>query len=95
MGKLLKEYWGNSPKWTRIMFWIFLGISTILIIASWFVPPMGEINSSVLSGVGEIMGFASLGVAFECVFAGMEVTLKKGDASINISHDVKCECKSK
>lgn len=95
MGKQIKQYWSNSPRWARILFWIFLGLSSILMIASWFVPPMGEINSSVLAGIGEIMGFASLGVGFECVFAGFEVTLSKGDVSINVSHDSNCECKVK
>lgn len=95
MAKQIKEYWSNSPKWARILFWAFLGVSVILIIASWFVPPIGEINSSVLAAVGEIMGFASLGVGFECVFAGFEVTLSKGDVSINVTHDNDCECKVK
>lgn len=91
MGKKIKEYWGNSPKWARILFWIFLGISTILIIGSFFVPPMGKIDPSVLQGVGEIQGFASLGVGFECILEGMNVTLQKGDTTINVSRNENCE----
>lgn len=91
MGKKIKEYWGNSPKWARILFWIFLGISTILIIGSFFVPPMGTIDPSVLQGVGEIQGFASLGVGFECILEGMNVTLQKGDTTINVSRNENCE----
>ena len=91
MGKRIKEYWGNSPKWARILFWIFLGISTILIIGSFFVPPMGKIDPSVLQGVGEIQGFASLGVGFECILEGMNVTLQKGDTTINVSRNENCE----
>ena len=85
MADKIKNYWGNSPKWARILFWIFLGLSAMLIVASWFAPPVGEINSSVLAAVGELQGFASLGVGFECVFAGMDVTLSKGDTKINVS----------
>lgn len=91
MGKRIKEYWGNSPKWARILFWIFLGISTILIIGSFLVPPMGTIDPSVLQGVGEIQGFASLGVGFECILEGMNVTLQKGDTTINVSRNENCE----
>lgn len=91
MGKRIKEYWGNSPKWARILFWIFLGISTILIIGSFFVPPIGKIDPSVLQGVGEIQGFASLGIGFECILEGMNVTLQKGDTKINVSHNENCE----
>lgn len=87
----LKKYWGNSPRWARILFWVFLGISTILIIGSFFVPPMGTIDPSVLQGVGEIQGFASLGVGFECILEGMNVTLQKGDTTINVSRNENCE----
>ena len=91
MSKRIKEHWGNSPKWARILFWIFLGISTILIIGSFFVPPIGKIDPSVLQGVGEIQGFASLGIGFECILEGMNVTLQKGDTKINVSHNENCE----
>lgn len=94
MGKKFNEYWSNSPKWARILFWVFLGISAGLLIASWIVPPMGTIDSSVLAAIGELMGFASLGVGFECIFAGMSVSLQKGDTTINVSHDSNCECKT-
>lgn len=85
----LKEYWGNNPKWARILFWVFLGISASLIIGSFFVPPMGVIDSSVLSAVGELQGFAALGVGFECIFTGMNVSLEKGDTKINVSRETK------
>jgi hypothetical protein len=85
----LKEYWGNSPKWARILFWVFLGISTALIVGSFFVPPMGSIDPSVLQAVGEIQGFAALGVGFECIFTGMNVSLEKGDTKINVSSEIK------
>lgn len=84
MAKRFKEYWQNGPRWARILFWIFLGIGAALITASWFVPPMGIIDSSVLAAFGEIQGFASLGVGFECIFEGMDVSLQKGDTQIDI-----------
>lgn len=92
MKKHIKEYWGNSPKWARILFWVFLGISVGLIVGSFFVPPMGIIDSSVLQAVGEIQGFASLGVGFECILEGMNVTLKKGDTQINVTNSNTCKC---
>lgn len=91
MGKNLREYWGNSPKWARILFWVFLGLSAALLIGSFFVPPMGIIDGSVLKAVGELQGFASLGVGFECIFAGMDVTLQNGDTKINVSRNENCE----
>ena len=88
MAKRLKEYWQNGPKWARILFWVFLGIGTGLIIGSWFVPPMGIIDSSVLAAFGEVQGFASLGVGFECIFEGMDVSLQKGDTQIDIKSKI-------
>ena len=44
----MKEYWKNSPKTARVLFWVFLGISAGLIVGSFFVPPMGVIDASVL-----------------------------------------------
>ena len=85
----LRKYWNNSPKWARILFWVFLTISTGLIIGSFFVPPMGVIDSSILQAVGEVQGFAALGVGFECVFTGMSVSLQKGDTTINVSREPK------
>lgn len=54
MGKRIKEYWDNSHKWARILFWIFLGLSACLVTGSFFIPPMGSIDSSVLKAVGEL-----------------------------------------
>ena len=91
----LKEYWNNSPTWARILFWVFLVISAALLVGSFFVPPTGIIDSSVIAAVGELQGFASIGVGLECVFAGMEVTLSKGDTQINVSHNSNCDCNLK
>lgn len=55
--------------------------------ASWFVPPMGVIDSSVLAAFGEIQGFAGLGVGFECIFRGMDVKWSKGDTEIVINNN--------
>lgn len=88
----LKKYWGNSPKWARILFWIFLSVGVGLIIGSFFVPPVGVIDSSILQAVGEIQGFAALGVGFECIFTGMHVSLEKGDTKIDVSGETKCDC---
>ena len=92
MGKKIKEYWKNGPFWAKILFWVFLTIGAALIIASWFVPPMGVIDGSVLAAFGEIQGFASLGLGFEAIYEGMNVTLSKGDTRIDVSREENCSC---
>ena len=81
----LKQYWKNGPRWARVLFWVFLAVGVGLIIGSFFVPPLGVIDASVLRAVGEIQGFASFGVAFECIFTGMSISLQKGDITIDVT----------
>lgn len=95
MGKQIKEYWTNGPTWAKVLFWIFLIIGTGLIIASWLVPPMGIIDSSVLAAFGEFQGFASIGLGFEAIFQGKNVTLSKGNTQINVSQADNCSCEVK
>jgi len=85
----IKSYWSNAPKFARILFWVLLFIGAGFVIGSFFIPPMGVIDSSVLAAFGEMQGFASLGVGFECVYLGMEVKLQKGDTEIIVhqQHD--------
>ena len=44
----LKKYWDNGPKWARVLFWVFLSIGVGLMIGSFFVPPVGVIDPSIL-----------------------------------------------
>lgn len=85
--KNFKEYWNNSPYITRVLFWVLLVLGVAFIIASWFVPPMGVIDSSVLAAFGEIQGFASIGVGLDCLFRGMNITMKKGDTEISVEQN--------
>ena len=59
-------------------------ISIALIVASWFVPPMGIIDGSVLAGTGEIFAFAALGTVIKAIDKGIDATITKGDTSITI-----------
>lgn len=81
----VKDYFNAAPKWSRISFWTLLGVSVILVVASFLIPPKGVIDPSVLAAVGEIMGFGSLGLGFECIFCGMDVKMSKGDTTIEVN----------
>ena len=61
------------------------GISIALLVASFLVPPMGEISPSVLRAVGEIFAFATLAVVREAIKEGLSVKASKGDAAIEIT----------
>ena len=79
MKKILKETW-ESNIWLRI-----LTISSILlIIASFFVPPLGIIDGSVLAAVGEIEGLGVLWIVLRAVEKGTAASFKKGDVEVDI-----------
>ena len=79
MRKILKREW-ESNIWMRI-----LTISSIiLIIASFFVPPLGIIDGSVLAAVGEIEALGVLWIVLRAVENGTGASFKKGDVEVDI-----------
>lgn len=67
-------------------FWICLTISISLIISSFVLPPTGVVDPSVLAAVGEIFAFATLATVISAIERGADITLNKGDMSINIDN---------
>ena len=79
MREILKETW-ESNIWMRI-----LTISSILlIIASFFVPPLGVLDGSVLAAVGELEGLGVLWIVLRAVEKGTAASFKKGDVEVDI-----------
>ena len=79
MRKILKETW-ESNIWMRI-----LSISSIiLIIASFFVPPLGIIDGSILAAVGELEVFGVLWIVMHAIEKGTAASFKKGDVEVDI-----------
>lgn len=56
----------------KIVAIILSAIATLLIIAGFFVPPMGKIDGSVLQGAGEIIGMISIFFAWDNISAAIE-----------------------
>lgn len=70
-----------------IVFAVCLAVSAGLLIAGFLVPPTGIIDGSVLKGVGELMGFATLAVGGHAITLGYDVKLAKGDTSVEINNN--------
>lgn len=66
----------------NIPFWVCLIVSIALIVSGFLVPPTGEIDGSVLKAVGELLGFATLYVAFIAMKKGIDFRLQHGKTSI-------------
>lgn len=73
----------------KIIAAILAAVAVVLIVLSFFVPPCGVIDSSVLAAVGELFAFASLFMIWESVDLGMDAKITHGDTKIELSNDDK------
>lgn len=61
-------------------------VSVGLIVGSFFVPPKGVIDGSVLAGVGELFGFAALFAGWEAVDRGIDAKVTHGQTTIELNN---------
>lgn len=66
---------------------ILTSVSIVLIIAGFFVPPMGIIDGSVLTATGIMAGFGALFEGGHAIDKGMDVKLKIANAELEIEND--------
>jgi hypothetical protein len=66
-------------------FWLCLGVSIILLIVSFVLPPSGSIDPSVMGGVGELFAFASLGTVIEAISKGADVSVSHGSTTVTVN----------
>ena len=64
-------------------------VAVVLIVVSFFVPPRGVGDGSVLAAVGELFAFASLFMIWESIDRGMDAKITHGDTKIELSNDDK------
>lgn len=79
----VKQIYQNINHWG---FWICLIFSIALIVGSFFVPPMGVIDGTVLAGVGELFGFATLETVIQAIKKGSDVTVSHGSTSVTVNN---------
>jgi len=80
--KKLKDIFKSSPFHWKLTFWICFVTSIGLIITSFFLPPKGQIDPSILQAVGELIAFPTLFAAYECIIRGIDIKYTKGDTTI-------------
>lgn len=68
----------------RTIFYVCLSVSIVLLLVSFFVPPTGVIDSSVLKAAAILLGFAALGIAGKNLAEGKDVTFTHGDTEVTI-----------
>lgn len=67
---------------TTVALWVCMIASIALMVASFLVPPMGEISPSVLKAGSLIFAFAALMEVREAITEGLGVKLTHGDTTV-------------
>lgn len=67
-----------------IAFWITLTISIGLMIGGFFVPPLGQIDGSILTAIGEIFLWPALAFGAKALSEGKKAKFKKGDTTLEV-----------
>ena len=69
-------------------FYLTLGVSMALTVGGFLVPPLGIIDGSVLTAVGELLMFAVLAqvpAVIQAARHGKSITLSKGDFKVGVT----------
>jgi len=66
------------------LFVITAVISVALVIAGFIIPPVGIIDGSVLTAVGELLAFGVVAQLPEAVRAGRSIKVQKGDFRVDV-----------
>ena len=77
---------GTRSFWlSQFTFLVCFFVSVGLIIGGFFAPPMGVIDNSVLTAVGELLLFPTLLYGFRTLELGYKVKFQKGETSIEVN----------
>lgn len=71
----------------KVVFFICLTFSIVLITVAFFVPPTAVVDGSVLAAVGEIFAYCALGTVIDAIDKGRDITLQKGNTTMTINKD--------
>lgn len=69
----------------NMWFKILSGISILLIIISFFLPPQGAIDPSVMGAVGEIFAWGALFTVLKAIDKGKTISMQHGDTTITVN----------
>ena len=74
-----RSYW--LSRWTFVLaFFVSVG----LMVGGFFTPPLGVIDGSVITAIGELLLFPTILYMYRAIELGYKLKLSKGDASIEI-----------
>lgn len=80
----VSEIYGNVNKGA---FWVTLITTIVLFVASWIVPPTGEISPSVLQASAVLIGFGTLATVNNAIDRGKTVSFNHGQTNVTVGDD--------
>lgn len=86
----MKEFFNRYIHY-NIPFYILAGISALMLIISWVMPPPWEVHSSVITAVAELFAFAALWTVIIAIENGGTAKITKGDINLEIKQEDKNE----
>lgn len=81
MGKILKHSIVEN-----VPFWVLAGISIIMGIISFYMPPKGDIKPSVIEFIGWMFAFAALWTVFVAMVRGIDARITHGKTSLSMGN---------
>lgn len=79
MSEIVKSSTIGNP-----VFWVSFALCAGLIIAGFIVPPMGVVDGSVLTAVGELFAFPTLWTVWHAIDRGIDAKMKIGKAVVTL-----------
>ena len=68
----------------KAIFYVCLATAIALYVGSFFCPPMGSIDGSILKAGATLLGFGALGIVGKNLAEGKEITFHHDDTEITI-----------
>lgn len=87
MGKIIKEWYRQGDRGWKITFYASQAISVLLILISFFIPPVAVIDASIFAAVGELAFFPMLYAFYMIVMSGRKASIQKGETTISVNSD--------
>ena len=91
----MKKIFKNIPENYKLVVLFLTIIAVLLIGLSFFVPPLGVIDGSVLAATGELFAFSGLWVGIIALEKGYDATFHKGDCEVTLTNDEKNDDREK
>lgn len=74
-------------RFCAVTFGICLAVSIALIIGGFFTPPMGVIDGSCLTAIGELIAFPAMAFGFRAIELGYDMKINHGNTTVEINND--------